>query len=309
VKTDSAGNAQWNKTYGGTNNDWARALVQTVDGGYALAGTTYSYGAGLEDVWLVKTDASGNAQWNMTYGGTNYDEAETLVQTSDDGYALAGTTLSYGDGTYDFWLVKTDSAGNAQWNKTYAGTNHEKAYALVQTADGGYALAGDTTPSFPNISYDVWLVKTDSAGNAQWNKTYGGTNNDRAYALVQTADSGYALAGGTNSYGTGGDSWLVKTDSAGNAQWNKTYGGTNYDNAYALVQTVDGGYALAGPTDSYGAGAPNAWLMKTDAYGDFSESEHGLVWIDSATNTITLHRGAQDQYWNYVRVRILKAKG
>ena len=148
-------------------------------------------------------------QWNKTYGGTSYDWAYALVQTSDGGYALAGRTASFGAGGDDFWLVKTDSAGNMQWNKTYGGTNDDMAFALVQTSDGGYALAGYTT-SFGAGGLDFWLVKTDSAGNMQWNKTYGGTNNDMAFALVQTSDGGYALAGYTASLASGLDFWLVK---------------------------------------------------------------------------------------------------
>ena len=212
----------WNKTYGGTMDDLAYSLVQTVDGGYALAGETGSSGAGGYDVWLVKTDSSGNQLWNRTYGGTYDDAAQALVQTSDGGYALAGWTDSFGAGGYDFWLVKTDSSGNMLWNKTYGGTQNDVAYSLVQTVDGGYALAGSTVSSGAG-GEDVWLVKTNSSGNQQWNKTYGGTQDDAAYSLVQTVDGGYALAGYTNSFGAGGeDVWLVKTDSSGNQQWNKT---------------------------------------------------------------------------------------
>ena len=144
IGTLSLSATTWNKTYGGTKDDDAEALVQTNDGGYAVAGQTMSSGAGLEDFWLVKTDASGNMQWNKTYGGTSYDEAWALVQTTDGGYALAGRTASFGAGGYDFWLVKTDASGNMQWNKTYGGTNDDFAFALVQTSDGGYALAGCT---------------------------------------------------------------------------------------------------------------------------------------------------------------------
>lgn len=141
-------------------------------------------------------------------------------------------------------------------------------------------------------------------GNPQWNKTYGGTDSDVAYALVQTSDGGYALAGLTYSFGVGqGDFWLVKTDASGNAQWNKTYGGASNDFADALVQTIDGGYALAGVTESFGAGGDDLWLVKTGG-----TVQTGLSWISSSPDTITLYRASEDRYWNYVRVRILKAK-
>jgi hypothetical protein len=270
VKTDSNGNALWNKTYGRTGQDWAYSMVQTVDGGYAIAGGTNSYGAGDSDFWLVKVNANGNALWNQTYGGTGQDEAHSVVQTADGGYAIAGHTFSYpyGAGNADFWLVKTDLNGNALWNKTYGRTEIDEAYSIIQTSDGGYALAGKTN-SYDTGNSDFWLVKIDANGNALWNQTYGGTDTDAAFSIVQTSDGGYAIAGYTYSYGAGNaDFWLVKTDSNGNALWNKTYGGTVTEMTWSMVKTADGGYALAGVTTSYGAGYSDFWLVKTDLNGN-----------------------------------------
>jgi hypothetical protein len=294
VKTDAAGNAQWSRTYGGTVWDDAHALVQTTDGGYALAGTTQSFGAGYTDFWLVKTDELGNMQWNQTYGGTETDVAEALVQTGDGGYALAGNTMSFGAGYADSWLVKTDSSGNMQWNRTYGGAGIDVAEALVQTGDGGYALAGGTIFSFGSNSVDAYLVKTDASGNLVWNKIYGGTDSEYAYALLQTGDGGYALAGYSDDYAGNYSAYLVKTDASGTMQWNKTYGGTNDNYAYGLVQTGDGGYALAGIAGG------RAWLVK-------SESESGLAWIPSFMNSITLVRD-EATLWNFVRVQIWKKR-
>ena len=297
IRTDQAGTLQWNKTYGGKGWEEVESMVQTSDGGYALAGRTSSFGAGGYDFWLIKTDAAGIMQWNRTYGGKYGDIAWSLVQTSDGGYALAGQTWSYGAGDNDFYLVKTDSAGNMQWNRTYGGTGDDYAYSVVQTSDGGYALAGHTN-SFGAGYWDFWLIKTNATGTMEWNRTYGGGDDDEAHSVVQTGDGGYALAGWTYSYGPGWeDFWLVKTDAAGNVQWNKTYGGANTDYCESVVQTVDGGYALAGITSSFGAGGYDFWLVKTDV-------ESGLAWTDSTNNTITLYRGRTDLYWNYVRVRI-----
>ena len=210
VKTDSAGNMEWNKTYGGTDEDRAYSVVRTGDGGYALAGYTRSFGAGNDDFWLVKTDSAGNMEWNKTYGGPSVDAAYSLVQTRDGGYALAGDTYSFGAGGYDFWLVKTDYAGGIEWNKTYGATGTDVAHSLIQTTDGGYALAG-TTSSFGAGASDAWFVKTNSSGNMEWNKTYGGANNEGCLSAVQTSDGGYALAAYTNSFGAGGtDAWLIK---------------------------------------------------------------------------------------------------
>jgi hypothetical protein len=268
VRTDVEGTMLWNHTYAGAHNDWAKALVQASDGGYAIAGYTDSYGAGGWDAWLVKTDSDGAVQLNMTYGGKYGDVANALVRTSDGGYAMAGYTYSYGDFKGDSWLVKTDANGILQWNKTYGGTQYDGADALVETADGGYALAGSTS-SYGAGAVDFWLVKTDADGSCMWNNTYGGTDDDYAYGLVQAVDGGYVLAGYTYSFGAGGwDAWLVKTDADGTMQWNKTYGGTNWDLASALVQTADGGYAFAGYTYSYGGGNSDMWLVNIDAEGN-----------------------------------------
>ncbi|MCZ7383107.1 MAG: hypothetical protein O8C64_16240 [Candidatus Methanoperedens sp.] len=267
IKTDASGNEQWNKTFGGINWDYATSVQQTSDGGYILAGTTNSYGAGSGDAWLIKTDASGNEQWNRTFGGTGWDSAYSVQQTSDGGYILAGTTNSYGAGSY-VWLIKTDTNGNELWNRTFGGTGWDTAYSVQQTSDGGYILAAGTRNSYGTGSY-VWLIKTDTNGNGLWNKTFGGTSWDTAYSVRQTSDGGYVLAGNINSYGAGnGDVWLIKTDSSGNEQWDRTFGGTSWDTAYSVQQTSDDGYILAGTTYSYGAGNGDTWLIKTGANGN-----------------------------------------
>jgi len=259
---------EWDRTYGGAKVDSAYSVVQTVDGGYALAGATHSFGAGIDDFWLVKTNSTGHEQWSKTYGGTNMDGAWSIIQTDDDGYALTGRTWSSGAGASDPWLVKTDSAGNMEWNKTYGGAKPDRTDCIIQTADGGYALAG-WTRSFGAGQDDFWLVKTNSTGDAEWKKTYGGAEWDTAESVVQTSDGGYALAGSTKSFGAGdSDFWLVKTDSAGNHLWDRTYGGTSDDCARSMIQTDDGGYALAGYTWSFGAGNSDFWLVKTDATGN-----------------------------------------
>jgi len=165
---------EWDRTYGGTGDEEARSLVQTVDGGYAFAGYATSFGAGDHDFWLVKIDTNGDMEWNRTYGGTGDEDALSLVQTFDEGYALAGITDSFGAGGHDFWLVKTDADGNMKWNRTYGGANHEDAYSVVQTDDEGYAIIGRTW-SFAIGLYDFWLVKTDANGDMEWNKTMEGS--------------------------------------------------------------------------------------------------------------------------------------
>ncbi|MFX1563021.1 MAG: dockerin type I domain-containing protein [Promethearchaeota archaeon] len=270
VKTDSLGNMEWNQTYGGADIDCAYSLVQTSDGGYVMTGGTSSYGAGKTDVYLVKTDSTGNMEWNQTYGGADIDCAYSVVQAGDGEYVVAGLTDSYGAGNRDFWLIKTDAGGNTMWNQTYGGTEMDWGYSVVRTSDGGYAIAG-FTESFGAGIRDFWLVKTDSSGNMEWNQTYGGTQKEEAYSLVQTSDGGYALVGWTNSSPTAShDFWLVKTDSTGNMEWNQTYGGTGSDvaRAWSVVQTVGGGYAMAGYIHFYSFGVTDFWLVKTCSGGD-----------------------------------------
>ncbi|KAF5414420.1 MAG: Chaperone protein DnaJ [Candidatus Methanogaster sp.] len=253
----------WNKTFGGTDPDGASSVQQTSDGGYILAGHTYSYGAGSSDFWLVKTYSDGSKQGDKTFGGTHYDCIFSAQQTSDDGYILAGVTESYGAGSGDLWLVKADSEGNEQWNRTFGGIDPDWAVSVQQTSDGGYIFAGDTM-SHDTGSGDFWLVKTDSKGNKEWDKTFGGVDACRAPSVQQTSDGGYILAGCMISHGAGpGDLWLVKTDSKGNKEWDRTFGGVNVHRAhYPVQQTSDGGYILAGVAESYGTGNSDAWLLK-----------------------------------------------
>jgi parallel beta-helix repeat protein len=261
---------EWNTTFGGPESEMAWAVQQTADEGYILAGDTNSFGAGGRNFWLVKADSFGRELWNKTYGGPENDEAWAVQQTADGGYILAGYTLLLGNS--DVWLIKTDSSGNEQWNKTFGGFDDAWASAVQQTLDGGYMLAGCVGEGCINesASADAWLIKTDSSGNEQWNKTFGGNAKDLAYSAQQTADGGYILAGETRSYGDADcDGWLIKTDSSGNEQWNKTFGGIDVDQAWAVQQTADGGYILAGGTGwKQGIGNEDFWLVKTDSSGN-----------------------------------------
>ncbi len=259
---------QYFDTWGGTRDDVAYSLVQTTDGGYALAGYCDFYGTAGYDFWVEKTDADRYSEKALTYGGESPDSGRSIIQTSDGGYALAGYTESYGSGSGDFWLIKIDQYGSVEWSQTYGGPDDDGASTVIQTSDGGYALTG-YTDSYGAGNHDFWLVKTDSSGNMAFNVTMGGFDDEIAYSVIQTSDNGFALAGYTGSYGAGSnDFWFVKTDQNGDPQWNQTYGGLNNETAYSLVQTTDGGYALAGYTESFGAGGSDAWLVKTDSSGN-----------------------------------------
>jgi hypothetical protein len=240
-------------------------------------------------------------EWTRTYGTVdNHDEARSLIQTDDCGYAMFGFTRHYTSGwvyTEDFWLVKTDPAGNVEWNRTYGAPtcmHLESGQSMVQTDDGGYALAGYLShEGNPPTDYDLWLVKTDSTGNMQWNHTYGGADHDFAYSVVQTGDGEYVIAGYTDSYGAGNrDVWLIKTDSDGSIIWHQTYGGTEMDWGSSVVRTIDGGYAIAGRTRSFGAGDYDFWLIRTDSDGEVIWNQtYGGMQIDEAHSLVQTNDG------------------
>jgi hypothetical protein len=240
------------------------ALVQSADGGFAVAGQTSSWGAGDYDMLLIKTNATGGLLWNKTYGGAGTETTFSMAQTSDAGYILAGSTNSSGFGGTDVFLVKTDAFGNMSWSKTYGGAGMDVGYKVIQTIEGGYAVVGTTT-SLTGGDNDVYLIKTDSNGNLLWSKNFPKNQNEVGTSVIQTQDNGFALVAYTNTYAAGNsDAWLIKTDANGAMQWNKTYGGSGGDTGNALTQTSDGSYVIVGGTNSFGAGNYDVWIVKVD---------------------------------------------
>jgi type IX secretion system substrate protein len=260
-------NAQitFQKTYGGTGDDMGYSVQQTTDGGYIIAGSTDSYGAGDYDIYLIRTDSIGDTLWTRTFGGSGADFSWCTQQTLDGGFIISG---SYDAGDDDVYLIKTDASGNLTWNKTYGGQGDDWGYSIQQTSDSGYIITGYTS-SFATGSVNVYLIKTDSNGNSLWTKTLGGSANDGARCVKQTADGGYIIAGSTGSFGIGSRNvYLIKTDNNGNPLWSKTFGGSGIDEAFSVSQTIDGGYIIAGSTDGFGSGGSDVYLIKTDSNGD-----------------------------------------
>ncbi len=265
-KRDHETGAGWAKTFGGTKDDWGNSVRQTSDGGYIIAGATDSYGAGNDDLWLVKTDSSGDTIWTRTYGGTNSDVGSAVEQTRDGGYVIVGTTMSYDLLSCDIWLSKSDVLGNRVWMRTFDLRDWAEGYAVQQTQDEGYIIAGDAVGE--DHYDDVWLIKTDANGASVWTKTFGGSSEDVGRAVQQTNDGGYVVAGSTMSFGAGGrDVWLIRTDASGDTLWTRTYGGTRDDWAQSVQQTQDGGCIIAGSTFSHRSDGCDFWLVRTDSAG------------------------------------------
>ncbi|MBM3291469.1 PKD domain-containing protein [Candidatus Bathyarchaeota archaeon] len=268
IYCDFKGTLIWNKTYGGSQRDACSDAKQTIDGGYVLIGFTSSFGAGLSDVYLVKTDSSGKMQFNYTYGGNNLDAGSSIQQTSDGGYIIVGNTWSFGALSSDVYLIKTDIFGNLVWQQHYGGNKPDYGLSVHQTSDGGYIIGGSTA-SFGAGDWtpDFYLLKTDYTGKLLWDKTYAGIGYDVCYSVEETIDGGYILAG-TTSNNTTGDVYVVKTDSSGQLLWNRTYGGEKGEGANYIQQTSDGGYIIAGNTASFGAGSVDIYLVKIDSSGN-----------------------------------------
>ncbi len=263
IKTYSDGQVEWSQTYNIGNYDNSRSVIQTADGGYAIAGYAD------DNMLLIKTYQNGTLQWYKSYdmAADNSDYAYSIVQTNDGGYALGGYTSSSSGDSTNLCIVKTYPDGILQWNQTYSGTNTtDYGYSLISTSDGGFALAGRSY-SESTDSYDAYLVKTYANGTLQWSQTYNGTYDDSAYSVIQTSDGGYALGGYTYTAGYTTDVYLIKTYANGTMQWNQTYGGANYDYAYSLIATGNGGYVLAGSTQSAQTGSYDVLVVKTFANG------------------------------------------
>lgn len=251
------------------------------------------------NIMIIKADSEQELtteSWEQTYGGSAFEQAVALLQLADGGYALLGETASYGEGSYDIWLLKIDSKGKMLWNHTFGGIDSERATAFIQTVDGGFAILGDTKSytiwqeewddaGFIRNLQDIWLVKTDPTGIIEWNHSYGGPDVDTAADLVQTADGGFVLVGWSDFY----NAWLIKTDGNGIIEWNCTYGYYE-DVPSTLLQTINGDFILAGTTRSYGY--YDMWLVKTNSKGVVGWNySYGGPGIDNAAALIQIPDG------------------
>jgi hypothetical protein len=270
VKTDQAGNTVWARRFGGSGWDGARSLLGVEDG-YVFSGVTDPGEGTFYDAWLVKTDFSGTQVWSQTYDAGAYEWADCVSRTWDGGFVLAGRTGPLGPdplSDLDVYWVRTNSKGEHIWIRSISGPGDEWASCVQQTLDGGFILAGATN-SWGNRGYEVFLLKTTSAGFIQGQQTFGGTEDDYGRAVLQTSSGGFIVAGSTTSLGAGGsDIYLIKTDPWLNLLWQKTFGGPDDEEAFSLVQTSNGNFAVCGWSESFGPGDRNAIVVEFDGNGD-----------------------------------------
>ncbi len=302
IKLNPDGVIEWQKTYGGSNSDAAWSVTQISDGSYMIAGNSASNdgdvsghhgNAGWFDFWLLKINSEGNIQWDKSLGGTQSDDAMSVKQTADGGYIVAGRTYSNdGDvtgfhgapgGFSDMWVVKTDAEGNMQWQKCLGGSNDDDAHDIIMTNEGGYLVVGRTKSNNGDVSnnygfWDVWVVNLDGEGNMLWEKNYGGSSGEEALSIDKTTDNGYVIAGYSNSNdgdvsGNNGNSdfWVFKINSSAEIIWRKSMGGSNNDDASVVRQTSDGGFIIAGSSDSNNGdvsgnmGQADMWVVKLNS--------------------------------------------
>ncbi len=262
VKVDALGNIVWQKAYGGVGDDKGdpSSVVQTSDGGYAVAGRTNSFGAGSNDIWVIRLNSSGDLVWSKTYGGVNTDDARQIITTADGGFIVVGDTLSFGTGDWDAWLLKLNADGTISWQKTYGRNTLDQGFSVAQTSDGGYVVSGYV--SFAN--QDASILRLDSDGNMLWSRSYGGLSNDWASSIKTTTDGGFIVGGVQGDVGF----WILKLDSSGAVQWQNGFSGLTPYNWTTVSQVGDGGYIFAASAQSFGAGLIDMLVVRLDSLGN-----------------------------------------
>jgi uncharacterized delta-60 repeat protein len=270
LKLDSNGNIEWQKTYGLSHEDRTYdkpdIIHETSDGGYIVTCSTKSFNDGVNDIWILKLSSAGDIEWQKIYGGSSWDNPNSIRQTIDGGYIVAGFTRSFSDYN-DYWILKLSSDGNIEWQKAFDGGWQEHARAIWQTDDGGYVVAGNSYSFTGSLQSDFWILKLSSNGDVEWQKTYGGSGEDNPYSIQQTSDGGYIVGGETNSFGVGYyDIWILKLSSNGDIEWQNTYGDSFSDNSATIKETSDGSYIVS--SWFYKAGKREGRILKLSLNGN-----------------------------------------
>jgi hypothetical protein len=301
LKFDSNNNLQWQKTYGGTDDDRGRDIIQTTDSGFAIIGSSKSMDGdvsennGFNDFWVLKIDAAGAISWGKSFGFSGSDSGISIIQSHDDGYLLLGVldvSASNGEGSSkntsvkhaggDYWAIKLNALGEKQWSKFYGGTFTDTPYDAIQTEDNGFIIVGSSDSNDVDISknkgaYDFWVLKISETGTLMWEKTLGGSEIDEAHAITKSDDGNYMIIGDTRSSNLdvsnnngAADLWVIKISPSGNLIWEKTFGGRSFDAGRSISKTQDGGFIISGSTRSSDGdisknnGQNDAWVLKID---------------------------------------------
>ncbi len=267
IRTDKYGDTVWSRTFGGIYDDIGYAVNANNDGSFIIVGTTFSFGAGQQDIYVIKINGIGDTLWTRTYGGNNLESGNDIKQTTDGGFVIVGSTNSFGAGNSDVYIIKINALGDTTWTRTYGGTLDEVGNSIQQNGAGGYVIIGSTT-SFGAGNNDIYFITTDNLGNiVNTNITYGSINgNEYGNCGKQTIDGGYILCGSTSFYGAGfNDGYVLKTDVNGTIQYQRAFGNTSYDKIIDIQQTADLGFIAIGTTQSFGGGNSYIYLLKTDA--------------------------------------------
>jgi hypothetical protein len=284
---------KFEKVYGNLGYDKGNSVIQTLDNGYIVVGSTSSFGNGVMDAFLLKVDSMGVQKLQRTYGGINIDIANSVKETPDSGLIITGYTNSFGNGGYDAYLIRTNANGDTLWTKTYGGSNWDFAYSVEPTNDGGYIIAG-ATYSFGHGNEDMYLVKLNSSGDTIWTKTYGGINDDEARCVKQTSDGGYIITGNTKSFGDlNGDLYTIKTDVNGDTLWTYKYPGALTDESYDILESPLGRYFIGGRSKSVGSGNFDGIAIQISLSGSYlSHVTYGGT-SDDGVNSIALAPGGR----------------
>ncbi len=256
-----AGQILWNSTYGDQwSTDQMYDVIECSTGGFLMAGDTYGYEAQVADVFIVRTNSSGDTVWYRTFGGPRGDHGVNVIECSDGGFAVLSVRDNVGTDN-DLWLIKTNSTGHEMWNQTYSLPDSEYAVTVVEL-DDGFAVLSDCWNATAGAMF-AWLVRTDESGNALWNRTYGSTEGSDGADMVPCPDGGFLIVGDTLGYGAQAvDGWILKVGSDGQPLWNKTYGTYQDDYLSSVASCSDGGFICGGRTFGGLGGGADYWLLK-----------------------------------------------
>jgi hypothetical protein len=293
IKTDFNGEKQWSRVYGGKLDDYGWGVTESDDGGYVIAGETFSFGSGQSDIYLLKIDSNGNMKWNTTFGGLAEDVAYSVVNSNDGGFIVAAQTKSYGKGGSDGMIVKFDSKGIKQWNRLFGGKGLDYLKSITVDSLKGYILAGGSR-SFNDGDNQGWVLSVNNDGYLRWEKTYGDVGEDGFNMITRTKDGGFVAVGSSASFFSKGmkDVIMIKLDSAGQKLWMNLYGGRENDIGNAVNECKDGGFIIAGETTSYGKGKSDILLIKTDQLGKEKwKTTVGSVGVDIGNSVQELTKG------------------